>query len=130
VAKAEIELGATTSRIDQVGKKRIDETDITAAFANFDNVWGTLSSREQAKLVRLLISQVEFESDERSIEISFHPSAIRELTAKNLGDAALSRSNASWLEQAFSSDWSEPNASSRRGGSQDLQANGARDPFR
>jgi hypothetical protein len=54
----------------------------------FDSLWGTLSSREQAKLVKLLVSRVEFESDEGSIKISFHPSAIRELTAKKLGDAA------------------------------------------
>jgi site-specific DNA recombinase len=88
VTNAEVDLGSVGSRIEQVKKKRFDEADITAAFANFDNVWGTLSSREQAKLVKLLVSRVEFESNEGSIEISFHPSAIRELTAKNLGDAA------------------------------------------
>jgi site-specific DNA recombinase len=88
VAKTEIDLGSTNSRIEQVGKKRFNEADITAAFANFDNVWGTLTSREQAKLVKLLVSRVEFESNKGSIEIAFHPSAIRELTTKNLKDAA------------------------------------------
>ncbi|HBJ34054.1 MAG TPA: resolvase, partial [Planctomycetaceae bacterium] len=88
VAKAELDLGSVKSRIDDLAKKRVDEADITAAFTDFDNVWTTLSSREQAKLMRLLVARVDIEADESSIEISFHPSAIRELTAGHIGDAA------------------------------------------
>ena len=88
VTKAEIDLGFVKSRVEELAKKRVDEADITAAFTDFGNVWTTLSSREQAKLMRLLVARVDFEADESSIEISFHPSAIRELTAGHLGDAA------------------------------------------
>jgi site-specific DNA recombinase len=53
VTKTEVDLGLVANRIDGITTKRVDESDITAAFADFDNVWGTLSSREQAKLMRL-----------------------------------------------------------------------------
>ncbi len=74
--------------MDEVWQKRIDEQDIAAAFADFDNVWNALSTREQVQVLELLVDRVEFDPEESTIEISFHPSAIKTLAEGELGDVA------------------------------------------
>lgn len=57
----------------------LEQTDVDVAFRDFDTVWNTLSPREQRQLVGLLISVVEFDPDDCSIELEFHPTAIKKL---------------------------------------------------
>lgn len=48
-------------------------------FADFDNVWGALSPREQIRMLRLLISRVDYDAADSGIEVTFHPTGIRSL---------------------------------------------------
>ncbi len=69
----------------EIGEHRrdmIEKDDVAAAFADFDNLWSALSPREQVRLINLLVSQVEFDADESSLAVSFHPSGINALAAE------------------------------------------------
>lgn len=68
--------------------QRISQADLDAAFADFDNVWNALSSREQAQVLALLVARVEFDPADSTLAITFHPSAIRTLAQGSVEDAA------------------------------------------
>jgi len=46
IASAEQTLKQASHNADEVRQKRIDEQDIAAAFADFDNIWNALNTRE------------------------------------------------------------------------------------
>ncbi len=88
VSRAEQQLAQVRSRIAEVEIQRISQADVDAAFADFDNVWNALSSREQAQVLALLIDRVEFDPVDSTLAITFHPSAIRTLAQGSVEDAA------------------------------------------
>jgi site-specific DNA recombinase len=75
------------AKLSELRKELVDETDVTAAFADFDNVWEALSPREQARVLRLLVNRVEYDASDSSIEVTFHPSGIRSLADAEADDA-------------------------------------------
>ena len=76
---AERRLTEIDSRVTVLQAERIDPADVAAALADFDNVWGALSPREQARVIRLLVQRVEFDATEGTIEVSVHPTGIKTL---------------------------------------------------
>ena len=88
IAKAELELGRVKTLRADIERQCIDEADVAAAFADFDNIWNALSSREQSQVLGLLVARVEFDPADCTIAISFHPSAIKTLAEGNIEDAA------------------------------------------
>jgi len=88
ITAAERELGRVKHRTADIDRQRVDATDVAATFADFDAVWNALSSREQAQVMALLVAHVEFDPDDSSLAISFHPSAIKTLAEGNMEDAA------------------------------------------
>jgi site-specific DNA recombinase len=88
VSRAEQQLAQVRSRIAEVETQRTSQSDVDAAFADFDNVWNTLSSREQAQVLALLVARVEFDPADSTLAIAFHPSAIRTLAQGSVEDAA------------------------------------------
>lgn len=78
-------------RDEQVRLKHelIDETEAAKALAAFDPVWKTLSLREQARLLQLLIERIDYDGRDGTISITFHPSGIKALADRDVtGDAA------------------------------------------
>lgn len=88
VAKAERRLAEVRTRIGELEARQIDADDVAAAFADFDNVWGALKSREQAHVMSLLVARVEFDIGDSTIAISFHSTAIKTLAEGRAEDAA------------------------------------------
>jgi site-specific DNA recombinase len=74
--------------IDDRHKARLTEDDVRAAFADFDRLWDTLTPREQAKTIALLVARIEFDPTASAISVTFHPTAIRTLMQTKLGGAA------------------------------------------
>ncbi len=67
----------------------IDEGDIARALAGFDPVWESLSLRERARLLQLLIERIDYNGRDGTICITFHASGIKALTNREFpGDAA------------------------------------------
>jgi site-specific DNA recombinase len=67
----------------------VTEEDTARALASFDPVWETLSPRERARLLQLLIERVDYDGRDGTISITFYPSGIKALADGAIaGDAA------------------------------------------
>lgn len=88
ITKSEREAIALRKKIAETENERVSRDELAEAFTDFDEVWNALSSREQAQVMSLLVSEVEFDPDDSTIAISFHPSAIRSLADANPGEKA------------------------------------------
>jgi len=67
------------AKLSELRGELVEEADVTAAFADFDDVWQTLSPREQGRVLRLLVSRVEYDASDSSIEVEFFPTGIKSL---------------------------------------------------
>lgn len=83
VLRAEHQLVQVWSRIEELERERLSQTDVDGAFADFDKLWNALSSREQTRVLALLVARVEFDPSDSTLAISFHPSAIKTLSEEN-----------------------------------------------
>ncbi|MBU0641287.1 MAG: recombinase zinc beta ribbon domain-containing protein, partial [Planctomycetes bacterium] len=94
VRDAEVRVAEIDAKLAELREELVDEADVDAAFAVFDNVWEALSPREQARVLRLLIARVDYDADDSSIEVTFLPTGIRSLAdgavddGKHVEDAA------------------------------------------
>jgi site-specific DNA recombinase len=66
-------------QVQDLRVKRLDEDAARAALAAFDPVWQTLAPPEQARVVDLLVRQVDYDGAKGSVTITFHPTGIRAL---------------------------------------------------
>jgi site-specific DNA recombinase len=59
--------------------ERVSESEVESALAVFDPLWESLTSREQARIVQLLVQRVDYDGAESQVSIAFHPSGIKTL---------------------------------------------------
>jgi site-specific DNA recombinase len=88
VQRAETRLAELRNELGAIEKEQVDDAELREAFADFDNVWNTLSPREQAKVLALLIARVDYDASEGSVAIAFHQSGIRALAEGQLKEEA------------------------------------------
>lgn len=89
VQTAERRLSELRDERERLQRDQIDEAEAAQALASFDPLWETLSTREQARLLQLLIERVDYDGRDGTISITFHPSGIKALADRDLsGDAA------------------------------------------
>jgi site-specific DNA recombinase len=67
------------AQLDHLRKTMVDEVQAMAALAKFDPVWITMSPREQARLLSLLIESVTYNGKTQSVTITFLPGAMATL---------------------------------------------------
>jgi site-specific DNA recombinase len=79
IDRSERQLKVAIERIAEIDAGLLTEDEVAAAFEDFDQVWKTLSIREQAELLQLLVAKVEFDQRDCTIAISFHASGIASL---------------------------------------------------
>jgi site-specific DNA recombinase len=58
---------------------RVSEDEVRSALSAFDPVWETLTPREQARIVQLLVERVDYDGAEGRVSITFHPCGIKTL---------------------------------------------------
>ena len=95
-ADLQVRMQSIEGRLSELSDERerlqrdlIDEAAAASALGAFDPVWETLSPREQARLLQLLIERIDYDGREGAISITFHPSGIKALADRNtIGDAA------------------------------------------
>lgn len=75
-------------QLQLIENERLTQADVDTAFSDFDGFWHTLSPREQAKSLALVIKRVEFDATDSSISIEFQPAAIRSLKGERSEEAA------------------------------------------
>jgi len=57
----------------------VDEREVARALALFDPVWETLSPREQARVIRLLVQRVDYDGERQTVSVTFHPAGVKTL---------------------------------------------------
>ena len=62
-----------------LGRQLVDEREVARALALFDPVWETLSPREQARVIRLLVQRVDYDGERQTVSVTFHPAGIKTL---------------------------------------------------
>ncbi len=65
--------------LDGLRSQRLDPTQAERRLKNFDEVWSNLIPREQARLLKLLIERVEYDSESQSVSVTFRPCGIKSL---------------------------------------------------
>lgn len=88
VQRAEARMAEILGLIDGLRQDQIEHGDLVAAFADFDNVWNTLSPREQAKVLQLLVARVDYDATAGSVAIAFHQVGIKALAEGQAKEAA------------------------------------------
>ena len=63
----------------------LDEADLRAALGSFDPVWSELFPRERARVLHLLIEQVEYDAAAGEVAITFRPGGVRTLAGEAEG---------------------------------------------
>ena len=82
-ARAALTDRALIKQIIEEGRKanapQLDQEEATRLLAGFEGVWEQLIPREQARVLRLLIEHVEYDSESQSVSVTFRPSGISSL---------------------------------------------------
>jgi len=80
---------ATEVREELIALRRelIDEREITSALAAFDPVWETLTFKEKARILKLLVERVDYDGEKKTVSVTFHPTGIKTL-AQELEESA------------------------------------------
>lgn len=66
----------------------VDEHEVVRALSQFETVWESLTPREQARIVSLLVERVDYDGRSGEISITFHPTGIRTLAQRKAENAA------------------------------------------
>ena len=62
-----------------LGRELVDEKEVAQALSLFDPVWETLSPREQVRIIRLLVQRVDYDGENETVSVTFHPAGIKML---------------------------------------------------
>jgi site-specific DNA recombinase len=60
-------------------REQVDEKQLAAALESFTPVWGSLSPREQGRIVHLLLDRVVYDGEKETLAITFRPTGIKAL---------------------------------------------------
>ena len=84
------ELRSTQIRDDIVALNRelVDECEVETALSAFTPIWDTLSPREQARIIHLLIERVDYDGANGTVSVTFRPNGIKTLAQEYKGAAA------------------------------------------
>jgi site-specific DNA recombinase len=70
-----------------LNRELVNEREVEAALAVFDPLWETLSPREQARIIRLLVERVDYDGKQGTVAVTFRPNGIKTL-AQQLEEVA------------------------------------------
>jgi len=76
------------ARIVELKSESVTREEAEATFSDFDALWNHLIPREQARLLKLLLSTVEYDPEAGCVSVTFRPTSIRALINRRLEEAA------------------------------------------
>jgi len=62
-----------------LSRELVDAREVAQVCSLFDPVWETLTAREQARILHLLIQHVDYDGENGNVSITFHPTGIKTL---------------------------------------------------
>ena len=69
-------------------RQMVGEREATEALAAFDPVWETLTPKEQARIVQLLVERVDYDGERGRIAMTFRAAGLRALGEEPIGEEA------------------------------------------
>ncbi|MCB9850826.1 MAG: recombinase family protein [Phycisphaerales bacterium] len=84
LGEAERQVTKIDDAIDRAKRRLLDQDEMVGAVEAFDPIWERLNPSEQAKLVKLLVRQVEFDAATETATVTFHTTGIQSLAAEQL----------------------------------------------
>lgn len=75
------------AELDDLKAQQINEDEVAAALAEFDEVWSVLTPKQQARVLHLLIERIDHDGDTGDVTITFRPMGLASLAA-NLEETA------------------------------------------
>ncbi len=87
-AEADRRLPELEAAIADLESEAVTQAEAQAVFADFDNLWEGLIPREQARLLKLLLSSVDYDGAAGTVSVTFRPTSIRSLINRKLEEAA------------------------------------------
>jgi site-specific DNA recombinase len=88
VGQVEQRLARLRAQVESVQQERLDEAEATRALAGLDPAWGTMTPQEQARVVQLLVSRVDYDGARGKVSITFHPLGLKTLAGDRLGHSS------------------------------------------
>jgi site-specific DNA recombinase len=79
IRNAEQRATEVREQILALSRELVDAREVGEACSLFDPLWETLSAREQARILHLLIERVDYDGPNGTVEITFHPTGIKTL---------------------------------------------------
>ena len=79
IAQAERRIATVGEEMDAIRNQALDPDDVAEALAKFTPAWDALTPQEQARVVALLVSRVEFDGSRGKLKIAFHTTGIQTL---------------------------------------------------
>jgi site-specific DNA recombinase len=85
VGQVEQRIARLRTRMEAVQQERLDEAEAARALAGLDPAWDTMTPQEQARVVGLLVSRVDYDGARGKVSITFHPLGLKTLAGDMLG---------------------------------------------
>jgi site-specific DNA recombinase len=85
VGQVEQRIARLRSQREALQQERLDEVEATRTLARLDPSWGTMTPDEQARVVQLLVSRVDYDGSRGKVSITFHPLGLKTLAGDMLG---------------------------------------------
>jgi site-specific DNA recombinase len=79
IGSAEQQLVRLKEQMHALRRRLLNEDEVAVALGQFDPVWASLTPREQARLVQLLIEKVEHDGQAGTVSITFQAAGIKAL---------------------------------------------------
>ena len=79
IAGAERRVGEIEGELERLARTALNESEVAEGLARFDELWEMLSPREQARVLHLLVEQVDYDGSDETISITFHACGIKGL---------------------------------------------------
>jgi site-specific DNA recombinase len=85
LAQIEQRLVRLRGQMETSQQERLDQAAVTEALAGLVPAWQTMTSDEQARVVRLLVSRVDYDGEQGKASITFQPLGLKTLASEMLG---------------------------------------------
>ena len=85
VGQIEQRIARLRAQRESVQQARLDEAEATRALAGLDPAWETMTPQEQARVIELLVSRVDYDGARGKVSITFQPLGLKTLAGELLG---------------------------------------------
>jgi site-specific DNA recombinase len=88
VGQLEQRITRVRTQMEALRQERLDEAEASRALAGLDLAWQTMTPEEQARVVGLLVSRVDYDGARGKVAITFHPLGLKTLAGERLGPSS------------------------------------------